>query len=234
MVHSTSAIGLLLSAVCVLAAPAAEIVERASCTFTSAAAAAAGKKSCSTIILSNIAVPAGQTLDLTGLKSGTQVIFSGHTTFGFQQWSGPLISVSGSNIAISGAAGHVIDGDGHRWWDGKGTNSGLVKPKFFAAHSLTSSSISGLNVLNTPVQGFSINGCNGLTVSNVKVFDHLILFHKMLISHLSRLTTVLATKTQHTWAITPMLSTLAAAPTLLLAGRTFRTKTIALPSTLES
>lgn len=53
---------------------AAPLEERAaSCTFTTAAAAKSGKASCTNIILSNIAVPAGTTLDLTGLKSGTTV-----------------------------------------------------------------------------------------------------------------------------------------------------------------
>lgn len=45
-----------------------------SCTFTDAAAASASKKSCSTIVLNGVTVPAGTTLDMTGLKSGTQVI----------------------------------------------------------------------------------------------------------------------------------------------------------------
>lgn len=44
-----------------------------SCTFTDAASVAKSKTSCSTIILNNIAVPAGTTLDLTNLNSGTQV-----------------------------------------------------------------------------------------------------------------------------------------------------------------
>lgn len=43
------------------------------CTFTNAAAATASKTSCSSITLQNIAVPAGKTLDLTGLNDGTQV-----------------------------------------------------------------------------------------------------------------------------------------------------------------
>jgi polygalacturonase len=43
------------------------------CTFTDAAAAIKGKTSCSTITLNNISVPAGQTLDMTGLKDGTTV-----------------------------------------------------------------------------------------------------------------------------------------------------------------
>lgn len=57
----------------VASAAVANPVSRASCTFTDAASAIKGKTSCSTIILNNIAVPAGTTLDLTGLKSGTHV-----------------------------------------------------------------------------------------------------------------------------------------------------------------
>lgn len=58
--------------------PASDLVERSStsCTFTSAASAKAGKKSCSSIILDNIKVPAGETLDLSNLKSGTKVCFA--------------------------------------------------------------------------------------------------------------------------------------------------------------
>jgi galacturan 1,4-alpha-galacturonidase len=70
---------LALGAAAVSAAPTpsavSELVERSSstCTFTSAASAKAGKKSCSNIVLDNIKVPAGQTLDLTNLKAGTKV-----------------------------------------------------------------------------------------------------------------------------------------------------------------
>lgn len=60
--------GLVASA---LAHPAIE--PRQSCTFTDAASAIKNKGSCSTIILNNIAVPAGTTLDLTKLKDGTHV-----------------------------------------------------------------------------------------------------------------------------------------------------------------
>jgi polygalacturonase len=50
-------------------------VERAgsTCTFTGAAQASASKTACTTIVLDNIAVPAGVTLDLTKLASGTHV-----------------------------------------------------------------------------------------------------------------------------------------------------------------
>ena len=55
-------------------APVVEADSRAaSCTFTDAASATKGKSSCATVTLSGIAVPAGQTLDLTGLAKGTHV-----------------------------------------------------------------------------------------------------------------------------------------------------------------
>jgi polygalacturonase len=154
----------------VAAAPAAELDSRASsCTFTDAAAAAKGKSSCSTIILKDITVPAGQTLNLEGLNDGTHVTFAGTTSFGYKEWKGPLISVSGNNILIDGASGHLIDGNGDKWWDGKGSNGGKDKPKFFAAHKLKNSNIKGLNVKNTPVQGFSINGVTNLGVYDITI-----------------------------------------------------------------
>lgn len=120
---------MLLSAGALVSAAPAGLETRAGCTFTDAASAIKGKTSCSTIILNNIAVPAGTTLDLTGLKSGTTVTFQGTTTFGYTPWAGPLISISGSSITVNGASGHVIDGNGAAWWDGKGSNGGKTKPK---------------------------------------------------------------------------------------------------------
>lgn len=167
MVAFSSALLLSLGALAAATPVPAQLEERgSSCTFTDAASAIKNKKSCSTITLKNINVPAGQTLDLTGLKDGTRVIFSGTTTFGYKEWQGPLISVSGNNILVEGASGHVIDGQGAKWWDTKGSNGGKKKPKFFAAHKLNNSNIKKLNVKNTPVQAFSING-----VTNLGVYD---------------------------------------------------------------
>ncbi|KAG8159094.1 hypothetical protein KVR01_010755 [Diaporthe batatas] len=148
------------------AAPA-ELKRADACTFTDAAAVAKGKASCSTITLNNIAVPAGTTLDLTKLKTGTKVIFQGTTSFGYKEWEGPLISVSGTDITVTGASGHVIDGNGAKWWDGKGSNGGKTKPKFFYAHGLKQSNIKGLNVKNSPVQFMSINSATDLNVVDV-------------------------------------------------------------------
>ncbi|KAF4631934.1 hypothetical protein G7Y89_g6193 [Cudoniella acicularis] len=182
MVQFLKALGLGLSTACALvaavpmptAAPdlanAAALHKRSSCTFTAASAASKSKTSCATIVLDGITVPSGTTLDLTGLTSGTHVIFEGETTFGYEEWSGPLISVSGENIVVSGASGHSINGEGAKWWDGEGSNGGKTKPKFFYAHSLTgTSSITGLNILNTPVQCFSIDSSSGLTISGVTI-----------------------------------------------------------------
>ncbi|KAF7593919.1 hypothetical protein BBP40_010621 [Aspergillus hancockii] len=150
------------------------LVERATCTFSGssgAAAAASSKSTCSTIVLNNVTVPPGITLDLTDLNTGTEVIFQGATTFGHKQWAGPLISVSGTNIKVSGASGHILDGEGARWWDGEGSNSKTnIKPKFFFAHGLKgTSSITGLHIKNSPVQVFSISGSSGLTISGVTI-----------------------------------------------------------------
>lgn len=151
---------------------AVALEKRASCTFTDAAAVSKSKTSCATIVLNSIPVPSGTTLDLTKLTQGTHVIFEGTTTFGYEEWSGPLISVSGVDIVVTGASGHVIDGNGAMWWDGKGSNGGKTKPKFFYAHSLTgTSSITGLNVKNTPVQAFSIDSASGLTLSGITIDD---------------------------------------------------------------
>ena len=77
-----------------------------------------------------------------------------------------MVSVSGKSITVTGG---TLDGGGARWWDGLGGNGGKTKPKFFAAHSLTSSTISGLKLLNTPVQAFSISGANDLTLSGITI-----------------------------------------------------------------
>jgi polygalacturonase len=120
---------LLLGAGALVSAAPSSLDTRASCTFTDAAAAIKGKASCTAIVIKDMTVPAGTTLDLTKLKSGTTVTFQGTTTFGYKEWEGPLISVSGTNIKVVGAAGHLINGAGEKWWDGKGTNGGKKKPK---------------------------------------------------------------------------------------------------------
>ncbi|OOQ90535.1 endopolygalacturonase [Penicillium brasilianum] len=167
-------------AACAVATPVAEpaitatpsLEKRASCTFSGsngAASASASQKSCATIVLSNVAVPSGVTLDLSNLNQGTHVVFEGTTTWGYKEWKGPLLQIQGKDITVTGASGAKLNGDGARWWDGRG-DQGKIKPKFFAAHSLTgTSSINKLYIQNTPVQAVSINGCNGLTITDMTI-----------------------------------------------------------------
>ncbi|KAF2852306.1 glycoside hydrolase family 28 protein [Plenodomus tracheiphilus IPT5] len=156
-------------------APKAPVAKRAAtCTFTGAngaAQASQSAKACATMVLNNVAVPSGVPLDLSGLADGTTVIFEGTTTWGYALWGGPLLNIGGNKITVKGASGSVLNPDGARWWDGEGGNGGKKKPKFLAAHSLTDSTITNLNIKNTPVQAVSINGCDGLTITGMTIDD---------------------------------------------------------------
>lgn len=79
--------------------------------------------------------------------------------------------MSGTDITVTAASGATLNGDGSRWWDGEGSNGGKTKPKFFYAHNLKSSSISGLYIQNSPVQVFSISGSEDLTLSDITIDD---------------------------------------------------------------
>ena len=124
----------------------------------------AAQKSCSTIVLDSLKVPAGKTLDLSKLKDNTKVIFKGTTTWGYKEWKGPLVKISGNKITVEGS-GAILNGEGDKYWDGNGGNSGRTKPKFFAAHKLTNSKINNLYIKNSPVQCMSVNGVNGLEIN---------------------------------------------------------------------
>ncbi|KAL1996673.1 hypothetical protein VTN49DRAFT_7538 [Thermomyces lanuginosus] len=154
--------------------PSPTLTKRQSaCTFSGSDGAAAAMESqaiCATMTLSNIAVPSGDTLDFNPPED-TTVIFAGTTTWDYAEWEGPLVRFKGSRITIKGAAGHKLNPDGARWWDGKGSNGGVTKPKFFAAHSLEDSLIENLYIENTPVHAFSISGCDNLTIRNVTIDD---------------------------------------------------------------
>ena len=59
------------TALTAFAAPTVVGKRATTCTFTDASAVSASKTACSTIVLGSIAVPAGETLDLTELEDGT-------------------------------------------------------------------------------------------------------------------------------------------------------------------
>ncbi|CAI4044084.1 endo-polygalacturonase SKDI_10G3530 [Saccharomyces kudriavzevii IFO 1802] len=150
-------------------AVATPLLKRDSCTLSgSSLSSLSTVKKCTSIIIKDLTVPAGQTLDLSGLSKGTTVTFQGTTTFQYKEWAGPLISISGSKISVVGASGHLIDGQGAKWWDGLGDN-GKVKPKFVKLALTGTSKVTGLNIKNAPHQVFSVNKCSDLTISGVTI-----------------------------------------------------------------
>ncbi|KUI72244.1 hypothetical protein VM1G_07780 [Cytospora mali] len=154
----------------VTAAP--DIKRATTCTFSGssgASLASVSQKDCATIVLSAVAVPSGTTLNLSDLSEGTHVIFEGETTWGYEEWDGPLLQIEGTSITIEGATDAYLNADGSRWWDGKGSNGGKTKPKFFAAHNLVDSTITNLYIQNTPVQAVSIDGADGLTITDMTI-----------------------------------------------------------------
>ncbi|KAH7126008.1 glycoside hydrolase family 28 protein [Dactylonectria macrodidyma] len=151
----------------------ADLEQRAvtsTCTFSGAngaASASASKTLCATIVLSDVAVPSGVTLDLGGLNAKTHVIFKGTTTWGYKEWDGPLLRIGGTSVTVDGASA-TLNPDGKRWWDNLGADpKGKVKPKFFYAHDLTTSTINDLHILNTPLMAVSIVDTNGLNINNM-------------------------------------------------------------------
>ncbi|PYH49746.1 glycoside hydrolase family 28 protein [Aspergillus saccharolyticus JOP 1030-1] len=164
--HSFQLLGLAAVGSVVSAAPTAsrvsDLVKKSSstCTFTSASEASESIASCSNVVLSNIEVSAGETLDLSDAADGTTITFEGTTSFGYEEWDGPLIRFGGKQLTITQADGAVIDGDGSRWWDSKGTNGGKTKPKFMYIHDVEDSTIKGLQIKNTPVQAISVQATN--------------------------------------------------------------------------
>ncbi|TGO38492.1 hypothetical protein BHYA_0073g00010 [Botrytis hyacinthi] len=153
------------SAPAITSAPAAP----AGCTATAYADIAEIIASCTNIVLDNISAPASSTIDLQKLQDGSTVTFSGTTSFGTTANSdfNPIV-VKGTDITITGAAGHVIDGNGAAYWDGEGSNGGSDKPDhFFVVKDVVNGVISNLNIKNWPTHCFDITGAQGLTVSGV-------------------------------------------------------------------
>ncbi|KAG0376301.1 hypothetical protein BGX24_007934 [Mortierella sp. AD032] len=159
----------IITAFAATAVMAAPTKERVGCVATSYEQIA-GTKSCSTIAIQGpFTVPANKMIDLTGLKSGTTITITGTITFakGNLDKNHDLITIGGSNIKVDGTKG-TLDGSGPLYWDGKGGNGGINKPKFIRLRKM-SGSITGLTVLNSPVHTFAINGCNGVTLTNVTI-----------------------------------------------------------------
>nr|AFP33365.1 polygalacturonase 4 [Apolygus lucorum] len=120
------------------------------------------------IVIRDLQVPSGVTLDLTNLKDGTTVEFAGKVTFGYHEWRGPLVKISGKKLNIYGYDYARFDGEGHRYWKG-GRNTKLVKPRFLEAIKVDDSRISNLYFKNSPAMAFLCNWCHNVAISKITV-----------------------------------------------------------------
>ncbi|PYH83733.1 endo-polygalacturonase D [Aspergillus uvarum CBS 121591] len=139
------------------------------CTVTEYASISSAVASCSNILLSGVSAPASSTIDLTGLQTGAAVIFAGETTFGdtYDSDFDPIV-ISGTDLTITGAEGHVIDGNGQAYWDGEGSNGGQDKPDhFIVLKKIYNSTISNLYIQNWPVHCFDVESSEGLTLTGI-------------------------------------------------------------------
>ncbi|KAJ5596495.1 hypothetical protein N7450_002953 [Penicillium hetheringtonii] len=139
------------------------------CVVTEYASIPSAVESCTNIVLSNISAPPSSTIDLQGLQTGAAVTFAGTTTFGdtFDEDFDPIV-ISGTDLTITGASGHVIEGNGAAYWDGEGSNGGQDKPNhFIVVKHVYNSEITNLNIKNWPVHCFYISGSQHLTISGL-------------------------------------------------------------------
>lgn len=138
------------------------------CTVTAYASISSAVKSCTNILLSGVSAPASSTISLA-LQTGASLTFAGETTFGTTEDSDfdPIV-LTGTDITVTGASGHVIDGNGQAYWDGQGSNGGVDKPDhFFVVKDVKNGVIENLNIQNWPTHCFYVEGAAGLTMSGL-------------------------------------------------------------------
>ncbi|KAG5873897.1 hypothetical protein JTB14_005508 [Gonioctena quinquepunctata] len=132
------------------------------CTITNFSEVATVVDSCTDIVISNLIVPAGVTLELY-LRNGTSLTFNGTIKFEHTFWSGPLVRIKGSNITVEGKES-VLDGQGPLYWDGKG-DTGPKKPQFMKIEADGGSVLKDIFILNCPHHCIYIGKSDHLTIS---------------------------------------------------------------------
>lgn len=168
---SSSATSTASSSVSSSASPSASSSASSSaCTVTEYSQLADAVASCTDITLQDLAAPYNSSIDLRELQDGTTVTFAGTTTFegvtAIKEFY--PIQIGGKGITITGAEGHVIDGNGSAYWDGVGSNGGGVKPNWFiVAKETYDATFSGLNIKNWPVHGIQIVNSQNVTLENI-------------------------------------------------------------------
>ncbi|KAF2855591.1 glycoside hydrolase family 28 protein [Plenodomus tracheiphilus IPT5] len=139
------------------------------CHVTTYDAIPAAVAACTDITLDGITVPGKGTIDLSNLKTGSKVTFKGRTFWEYANANYAFIKVSGTDVEVTALPGAVLDGNGQAWWDGLGSNGGVVKPNHFIELSklVGKSSVHDIYIQNYPVHCFSITGSVGLDVHHI-------------------------------------------------------------------
>jgi len=125
----------------------------------------AAAEECTTIVIGGFTVPAGETFSLNP-PDGAQVSLTGELTFGFKNWAGPLMEITGNDITFNGG-GHDLNGQGTLYWDGQGISGGVTKPDPLLRINM-GGTFSNVQVVNSPGRAVAIGG-SSLTVSSVTV-----------------------------------------------------------------
>ncbi|XP_028131535.1 polygalacturonase [Diabrotica virgifera virgifera] len=127
---------------------------------------------CSVITVKNLWVPSGQTLELS-LKDNSHLIFDGNVTVGVKyQDEVPLIRISGANLFIEGRKDAVINGQGEKYWDGKGIEGKNRKPVLLEI-SAQESLLKNINIRNCPQKCVNIlkSANSSFTGWNIDITD---------------------------------------------------------------
>ncbi|KAF8312220.1 polygalacturonase [Clavulina sp. PMI_390] len=156
---------LAVRAVLALPPTPVEVAKRATCTVSSAAAAAS-VSSCSSVVINAFTVSSGTTVDFK-FASGASVTMAGDITFSQTTSAGPLITFEGTGVTFDGG-GHKINGNGQLYWDGEGTNGGVTKPHPFVKIKI-SGTFKNTVVYNSPAQAISLGNSAALLIDSVTV-----------------------------------------------------------------
>ncbi|EGZ15269.1 polygalacturonase [Phytophthora sojae] len=133
-----------------------------SCNLTGTYEKGTDVSSCSAITIGGLTVPAGVTLDLSNVKDGATITFTGTATFGTQKWVGPLVLLSGNDLTVKGSG--TLDGQGAWYWK---QGQSITRPVFFRLQNVVGSTLSGFTLKNSPFRTFSLVTNQQTTISGL-------------------------------------------------------------------
>ncbi|XP_072383072.1 polygalacturonase-like [Diabrotica undecimpunctata] len=134
-----------------------------SCTIKEYSQVEAVLKYCTDIILSNVEVPSGKSLNLH-LRDGSTLTVRGTISFDVGYNDIWLVTISGNNIKVIGEKGSLFHGHGEKYWDGHGGSGGVTKPKLLQIVDVNNAHFSNINLKNCPMFCTGISQAKDLTI----------------------------------------------------------------------